>query len=98
MKLLTITRFNNNEIVGFVELKDEYAEFRLTREKMPEYLNAFPKVRAPGEYGQTLRLRDYEHFVGLCSKFMPYTTFLEKPFEIELLDFDVLLKICEEYP
>jgi hypothetical protein len=98
LRLLTITYYNDVEIGGYVELEDVYAQFRLIRGKMPEHPYTFPKVGAPGEYGQTLRFRDYEHFVGVFSKFMPDTFFLETPIEIESLDFDVLLTICEQYP
>ena len=98
MRLPTITHYNDREIKGYVDRENEYAEFRLVKEGVPEYLQTFPKVGAPGGYGRTLRFRDYEHFVGVCSKFMPYTFFLEKPIEIESLDFDLLLKICEQYP
>jgi hypothetical protein len=98
LKLLTITHFDDHEIRGYLEREHLYADFQLIKGELPKYLNKYPKMGAPDEYGQTLRFRDYGHFVGVCSKFMPYTSFLEKPIEIESLDFDVLLKICEQYP
>lgn len=98
MRLLTITHYNDNEIMRYVELDDVYAEFRLVKGGNPYYLTTFPKANTPGEYGQTLRFRDYEHFVGVFSKFMPETSFLEHPVEIERLDFQELTELCATYP
>lgn len=75
-----------------------YAEFSLVEGGLPEYQFIFPKESAPDKHGNAMRIRDYAHFVGVCSKFMPHTVFLENPIQIDELDFKELTGICELYP
>ena len=98
MRLLTITSYNEITMRGYVELQDAYFEFRLDRGREPEYLFRFPKKHSLNEPENTLKFRNYDHFVGVCGKFMPETGFLQHPVEIESLDFDSLMKIYVRYP
>ena len=39
--------------------------------------------------------RGYEHFVGVMSKFDPYTFFLKKPIEVQTIDSEALEKVWQ---
>ena len=63
-----------NTIVGWIEDDKQYKSFRISQNNEIEYADVFLKEE----------FRNYEHFVGVQSKFDPYQFFLAEP--IPLLD------------
>lgn len=68
--------------VGWIQTDEKYAAFRIYKDGKIEYSNEF----------LISKYRDYEHFVGVLSKFNPYVRFLSKPIKIDFLTYGTVLK------
>lgn len=77
---------NDREIlIGWVASKKAYEQFEVDQLNSITYKKAFSKK----DY------KSYLHFVGVMSKFNPYTFFLEKPLIVENLDWDSLAPLIK---
>ena len=81
--IVSIELQNEKLITGYVDLGDSYARFRSTRNESSIDDDLIMKSK----------YENYEHFVGVMSKFCPYTWFLETPIEAESLAFEYLQSI-----
>jgi len=65
---------DGDNFYGLVETKRAYREW-ITNGEMIVWLNEYKKSE----------FKNYEHFVGVLSKFNPYTFFLKTPVEIPVM-------------
>ncbi|MDL1968664.1 MAG: hypothetical protein LWW97_08995 [Deltaproteobacteria bacterium] len=72
MKIISIKSYRNG-YTGIVEEDDKYVLFNLSKNGRSKRLNEYNKE----EYV------DYNHFVGMISKFIPYGSFLKEPVKVE---------------
>jgi hypothetical protein len=85
MNLISIERNGDGSFSGFVEDDTQYQGFYYHGDTL-DMGHAYPKC----EY------RDYEHYVGVMSKFDPYTFFREKPIPIEAIDRETLERAWQQ--
>ncbi|NCC05154.1 MAG: hypothetical protein EOM37_14210 [Proteobacteria bacterium] len=83
MIIISIEQQSDDLIKGYVDLGDSYARFRST----PNESSIDEDLILKSKY------ENYEHFVGVMSKFCPEIWFLEKPIEAESLAFEYLKSI-----
>ena len=81
MKIINI-RLYRTGYTGIVEEDDKYVLFNLSKKGRLKRLNEYNKE----EYV------DYNHFVGMMSKFIPYGSFLKEPVKIESITIEDLEK------
>jgi len=72
----------SNAETGWVETDGSYKAFKVYKDGKIEYSNEF----------LISKYDNYEHFVGVQSKFNPYTRFLLKPIEVAMLTYGIVLK------
>ena len=86
MKIISFSKEDFEQIedseTGWIETDDVYRAFRVHKDGKIEYSDEF----------QVSEYEDYEHFVGVQSKFNPYTRFLSKPIEITMITYGTILK------
>jgi hypothetical protein len=79
MKIISLEK-TKDYIYGFYETDDHYQAFTVDRTDHIEQTESYKK----DEY------RSYEHFVGVMSKFGPFTFFFKTPIEVDSLSFQDL--------
>ncbi len=81
MKIINI-RLYRTGYTGIFEEDDKYVLFNLSKNGKLKKINEYNKE----EYV------DYNHFVGMMSKFIPYGSFLKEPVKIESITIEDLEK------
>ena len=79
MKIISIKSYNNG-YTGIFEEDDRYVLFNLSKKGKLKRLNEYNKE----EYV------DYNHFVGMMSKFIPHGSFLKEPVKVESITIEEL--------
>ena len=79
MKIISIKSYSSG-YTGIVEEDDKYVLFNLSKKGRLKRLNEYNKE----EYV------DYNHFVGMMSKFIPHGSFLKEPVKIESITIEEL--------
>jgi hypothetical protein len=79
MKIICIRSYSNG-YTGIVEENDRYVLFNLSKKGRLKKINTYNKEE----------FTDYNHFVGMMSKFIPYSTFLKEPVKIESITIEEL--------
>ncbi len=82
MKIINI-RLYRTGYTGIVEEDDKYVLFNLSKNGKLKKINEYNKE----EYV------DYNHFVGMMSKFIPYGSFLKEPVKIESITIEELDRV-----
>jgi len=81
MKIISIKSYSNG-YTGIFEEDDKYVLFNLSKKGRLKRLNEYNKE----EYV------DYNHFVGMMSKFIPLGSFLKEPVKIRSITIEELEK------
>ncbi|MCJ7616940.1 MAG: hypothetical protein MUO43_10440 [Desulfobacterales bacterium] len=82
MKIICIKSYSNG-YTGIFEEDNRYVLFNLSKNGKLKNLNEYNKEE----------FVDYNHFVGIISKFIPYSSFLKEPVKIESITIDELDRI-----
>ncbi len=81
MKVISLKSYRIG-YTGLVEEADKYVFFNLRKNGKLKILQEYKKEE----------FDDYMHFIGLMVKFIPYTSFLKEPVEIESITIEELDK------
>jgi len=82
MKIISIKSYSNG-YTGIFEEDNSYILFNLSKNGKLKKLNEYNKEE----------FVDYNHFVGMISKFIPYSSFLKKPVKIESITIEELDRV-----
>jgi len=82
MKIICIKSYSNG-YTGIFEEDHKYVLFNLSKNGKLKKINEYNKEE----------FVDYNHFVGIISKFIPYSSFLQEPVKIESITIDELDRI-----
>lgn len=82
MKIISIKSYSNG-YTGIVEEDDKYVLFNHSKNGKLKKINEYNKE----EYV------DYNHFVGMMSKFIPHGSFLKEPVKIESITIEELDRV-----
>lgn len=85
MKIISIKSYSNG-YTGIIEKGDKYILFNLSKKGKLKKLNEYNKED----------FADYNHFVGMMSKFIPYSTFLKEPVKVESITIEELDRISDK--
>ena len=85
-KIISFSKENFEQLkdteVGWMQTDTKYTAFRIHKNGKIEYSDEF----------LISNYRNYDHFVGVQSKFNPYARFLSKPIKIDFLTYGTILK------
>ena len=79
MKIISIKSYNNG-YTGIFEEDNRYVLFNLSKNGKLKKLNEYNKEE----------FVNYNHFVGMISKFIPHSSFLKEPVKIESITIEEL--------
>jgi hypothetical protein len=79
MKIICIRSYSNG-YTGIFEEDNRYVLFNLSKKGKLKKINTYNKEE----------FTDYNHFVGMMSKFIPYSSFLKEPLKIESITIEEL--------
>lgn len=85
MKIISVERMAKGSFAGFYDDGKAYVSFVMND----------GSIVAGHEYKKK-DYKDYEHFVGVMSKFDPYVYFMKHPVEVDAINEEVLEKIWED--
>lgn len=83
MRIISIKSYSNG-YTGIFEEDNRYVLFNLSKKGKLKKLNEYNKEE----------FADYKHFVGMMSKFIPYSSFLKEPVKIESITIGELDRVA----
>ena len=87
LKIISFTKGPKDTEVGWIQNDTEYKSFVLPKDDKIKYKTTF----------LISKYRDYLHFIGVQSKFNPYTSFLIKPISIKKLTYNTSKAARKEF-
>ncbi len=82
MKIISIKSYSNG-YTGIVEEDNKYVLFNLSKKGKLKKINEYNKEKYV----------DYNHFVGMMSKFIPHGSFLKEPVKVESITIEELDRV-----